>query len=335
MITEDVIFSIVTKIKFKDEFVNFFPLNGGANNRVYLLNFKNSKLILKHYFKDKNDLRKRLFAEFSFLTYTHQNNISCVPKPIFCDEKLNIGLYSYLDGRKAIPSDVNEKTIKEAIDFYLLLNENKENGKHLPKASEGCFSIQEYLDIIEKRISILLNEPSQEKEAILFIKNDLLSTWQEVKKKTIVDASHLKLSIEESLSLEERCITPSDFGFHNVIVNAEKIYFIDFEYAGWDDPAKTICDFFCQPAIKISEDYLELFSQKIAENFKNPKKCQDRIKLVFPLCQVKWICIMLNIFINIGKKRRDFSNVEEQKQAQLQKGIELLKNLKSKLFNYA
>ena len=26
--------------------------------------------------------------------------------------------------------------------------------------------------------------------------------------------------------------------------------FIDFEYAGWDDPSKLICDFFCQPAVK-------------------------------------------------------------------------------------
>lgn len=335
MITEDDIFAIVKKIKYEDEFVNFFPLNGGANNRVYLLNFKNSKLILKHYFKDKNDLRKRLFAEFSFLTYADQNNISCVPKPIFCDEKLNIGIYSHLDGRKAIPSDVNDTTIKEAIAFFGLLNENKENGKHLPKASEGCFSIQEYFDIIEKRISILLQETSQETEVGFFIKKDLLPTWQDVKQKTINNAAYLKLSIEDSLSLEELCITPSDFGLHNVIINNEKIYFIDFEYAGWDDPAKTVCDFFCQPAIKISEDYFEIFNQKIAGSFKNPKKCLNRIKLVFPLCHVKWICIMLNIFINIGKKRRDFSNVEEQKQEQLRKAIALLEKLKSKMVNYA
>ena len=28
-----------------------------------------------------------------------------------------------------------------------------------------------------------------------------------------------------------------------------RLWFIDFEYAGWDDPAKTVCDFFCQPGL--------------------------------------------------------------------------------------
>ena len=49
------------------------------------------------------------------------------------------------------------------------------------------------------------------------------------------------------LKKEEMIISPSDFGFHNVINKNNKLFFIDFEYAGLDDPIKLICDFYCQP----------------------------------------------------------------------------------------
>ena len=35
---------------------------------------------------------------------------------------------------------------------------------------------------------------------------------------------------------EYKCISPSDFGFHNSIIDREgNINFVDFEYSGWDD----------------------------------------------------------------------------------------------------
>ena len=49
---------------------------------------------------------------------------------------------------------------------------------------------------------------------------------------------------EEPILGLDKCLSPSDFGFHNVIVEKDKILrFIDFEYAGWDDPAKMVSDF--------------------------------------------------------------------------------------------
>ena len=41
------------------------------------------------------------------------------------------------------------------------------------------------------------------------------------------------------LDIADRCVSPSDFGFHNAIVRGSgEICFIDFEYAGWDDSAQ-------------------------------------------------------------------------------------------------
>ena len=57
-------------------------------------------------------------------------------------------------------------------------------------------------------------------------------------------------------------IISSDFGFHNVINKNNKLFFIDFEYAGLDDPIKLICDFYCQP-----DQFINLNKKNIFRNF--------------------------------------------------------------------
>ena len=52
---------------------------------------------------------------------------------------------------------------------------------------------------------------------------------------------------ETELAPQHRCLSPSDFGFHNALLRgrpgvpgARDWVFLDFEYFGWDDPAKTV-----------------------------------------------------------------------------------------------
>src|SRR5258708_29751946 len=45
------------------------------------------------------------------------------------------------------------------------------------------------------------------------------------------------------------------FGFHNALLRpSQELCFLDFEYAGHDDPAKMVGDFFSQPAIPEIEE---------------------------------------------------------------------------------
>ena len=57
-----------------------------------------------------------------------------------------------------------------------------------------------------------------------------------------------------------RTLSPSDFGFHNAIRRSDDVLiFIDFEYFGWDDPAKTISDFLLHPAMQLNEEHSQMF----------------------------------------------------------------------------
>ena len=79
------------------------------------------------------------------------------------------------------------------------------------------------------------------------------------------------LYLDRPLDPADRCVSPSDFGFHNALREPSgRLRFIDFEYAGWDDPAKLVCDFFCQPAVPAPAGAFDRFAAAVGEGFAEP-----------------------------------------------------------------
>jgi hypothetical protein len=127
---------------------------------------------------------------------------------------------------------------------------------------------------------------------------------------------------DREITQSERCLSPSDFGFHNTIRSGDgRLRFFDFEYAGWDDPAKTICDFFCQPAVPVPNEWLPAFLQEIGGAFPGGELA-ERVALLLHVYQTKWCCIMLNDFLPAGNQRRAFSNPALEKESRWDKQLE-------------
>jgi len=79
--------------------------------------------------------------------------------------------------------------------------------------------------------------------------------------------------------------------------NVGRLRFIDFEYAGWDDPVKMVCDFFLQPAIPVSLSYFDEFSAATLGHYRDFPILQRRAVIMRPFFALKWCCIMLNSFV--------------------------------------
>ena len=288
-------------------------LAGGANNCVHQLTYSDRKVVLKQYFQHPTDVRERLASEYSFLKYAWEIGLRCIPEPIACARVANAALYSYIEG--CVMTEPLQTDVQQAIEFFLSLNQTKEL-KGLQDASEACFSIQEHRELINRRVERLISY--QQEELAPFI-NQLVAKWTMIQK---------TLSSNTPLDASERCISPSDFGFHNALLQANgQIIFFDFEYAGWDDPAKAVCDFFCQPRIPIPRDFFTLVSHAFASTCANPEKTLERIHLLFPAYQIKWCCILLNCFSPLGQLRSHFAASNEQKKLQLEKAQLLLDRL--------
>lgn len=283
------------------------PVDGGGNNKVFAVHTKSGKYLAKIYYSNPSDTRNRLNAEYSFLEYARKIGIECVPKPIFSIPEKNVGLYEFVQGRKLTSSELGSKHITQAANFVRALNEGLQKDNALPTASEGCFSIEQHLLLTDMRVKKLLDMPvvsEVDQQALLFV-GKLDSVWKDLKDAIVAGCG----SISMELCAEDRCISPSDFGFHNALLtDTGEICFIDFEYAGWDDPAKMIGDFFSQPAIPVSLEHFDVFISEALDYKKNIDELAYRARLLLPLFQIKWCCIILNDFLPNAARRRQFAN---------------------------
>ena len=200
-------------------------------------------------------------------------------------------------------------------------------------ASEACFSLRAHFETVEKRIQSLKEiSPLSETDMAAkdFLSGSLLPAWEKFKETTAGTISRHEFDSE--LDKGQQCLSPSDFGFHNAMTSAGRLYFFDFEYAGWDDPAKLICDFFHQPRIPAPIDFLEAsLAQCIGDLALNEDALRQRIRVLFPVYGFKWCCILLNEFLPVGRKRRAFAgifDIETRKAAQLLKATEAFKRIK-------
>lgn len=293
------------------------PLTGGGNNRVFKVEFESrDPVIVKQYFSHTQDLRPRLLSEFSFLQHARESGIRNVPEPIAFSSELNAAVYSFVPGRAIQHSDISDDLIQAMIDFFLALNKKKE--KTLPVASEACLSINDYLVTVDRRLEGL-QSCAMEASIASFLNDCLLPKWTQYK---------TALSQVPFDKTQDFCISPSDFGFHNALMNSSnEITFIDFEYAGIDDPCKTVCDLFCQPKIPLPEAYFPLFAKAFSSVASDHESCLRRIHYLYPAIQMKWCCILLNVFTKVGKERRTFSHSDEMAHSQLRKAKQLFSKI--------
>lgn len=328
----DLIHSIGLRGKF-----TLHPLTGGANNRVFRVEANGCRVLLKAYFQHADDPRDRLGPEFSFASFAWGNGLRCLPQPLACDRERRLGLYEFIQGRQLSAQEIDGGKIQEALDFYHAVNRHKWRpaAQALPEGSEASFSIAEHLGCVERRLQKLgeVDESSEiNRQAADFIRKDLSEKWKKIVDSVGQGINQLGLGIDEKIVYQDRCLSPSDFGFHNAILGEDgRLRFIDFEYAGWDDPAKMINDFFCQPALPVPIEYYSIFITDITTGVLQPEIQLQRATLLLPVYQVKWCCIMLNDFLPVGLQRRGFAgglfNQEGQKATQLQKAGKMLKKI--------
>lgn len=309
------------------------PFGTTGNNRVFKLKTDYAVFLVKHYFQHPGDQRDRFAAEHAFYEFVWRSGTDQIPRPFAWLPESRIGVFEFLEGSK--PVSVLAEMTRQAAHFFLHLNRLRADpaSNRIPYASEACFSLRSHLGLVDARVNRLSGisvESAVDEAAAEFVLGQLETAWKLIKKRieTIAGPGSLDVVIEPKL----RCLSPSDFGFHNSIVKPDgRVQFFDFEYAGWDDPAKTVCDFFCQPSIPVPEGLREEFLCLILQEDLFPR-LGERVKLLLPLYQIKWCCILLNEFLPVSALRRRFSNPLEnsldRKSSQLNKAVKALSNIR-------
>ena len=279
--------------------LNFIIINqiktvkSGKNSKIYKINTDKKKIILKSYYGKKN---LRIRKEFQFYKYLNQTNIDNVVTPIAFDFKNNLVALPYIVGNKI--HKVQNKHIIQLSNFINKINRKNIYSRKIGLAVEGINNRKNHITICQNRINKLKlvdKKSAIKKELYLFLREKIIPTFKILKNK--INDKKILYQSKYKLYKKDMIISPSDFGFHNVVESKKKIFFFDFEYGGYDDPVKLICDFYCQPNQKVSIKQKEKFKKMIIKKYKNYKQLDYLISELLPIHHLKWCCIILNEFI--------------------------------------
>jgi hypothetical protein len=288
-------------------------IEGGRNNQVFRLDMENGEaLVLKRYFFDPHDGRDRLATEWNFLERARRNGVHAIPQPLARDEAAHAALYSFISGKRLAAAELAPEHVDAAADFILAINAAPRSG--LAPASEACFCVADHFAIVERRLKRLAQlDPAAPRhaDAKRFVSQQLRPAWKAVRARLMREIG--KVGVDIDLGDAECCLSPSDFGFHNALAaNNGRLTFLDFEYAGRDDPAKLVVDFFCQPHIPVPLRYFDRFVARLSQGLHFDVATAARCRALFDVHRIKWVCIMLNDFLPIDAARRCFADVADR-----------------------
>lgn len=276
----------------------FSRIRYGRNNKIILAKAVGQKYIIKYY--SKRNIQTYLREKF-FLTFFEKEKIKNVPKYLFSLNK-NISVISFVKGKKIFK--INNSKILHACKFVSKLNEiDQKSLINIPKASDSCFSYMDHINLVEKKINRLkpiIYQKYKNKKIYYYLNNKIIPRFNFEKKFLIQNYSKL---FKKKIGQNETIISPSDFGFHNMLIG-KKCSFLDFEYAGIDDAAKLICDFICQPDLQLNKKQINFFIQNFKINKKNSYQIKERASILLDMHRIKWCCVMLNDYLPGYKKNR-------------------------------
>ncbi len=278
------------------------PMPGGANSEVFRVDADDGRAYLaKRYVRRPGDEADRLETEFGALAFLWDRGVHSVPEPVAAHPDEGIGLYGYIDGRHVVPGEVDREAMDEAARFLVLVHSlrNDPAARRQPIAKEACFSLAAHLAVVYGRLARLLaGAPATPDGAELrgFLENAFRPVLEEIRR-CLTESVGGPAGLGREVPRESTTLSPSDFGFHNILRRPDgSLCFIDFEYWGWDDPAKLLADFFNQPQVPVPPSLRTHFIDRLAGCY-GDECTMERLPLVLPVISLKWCLIMLNQFV--------------------------------------
>lgn len=267
------------------------PCRSGRNSRVFKVISGNDCYALKSYPPQASDPRDRFGTEIKTLKFYQANCNPYTPGLLAVDAPRGIALLEWLDG--CLIDTPTASDIDQAVDFIACTHAAESNGGDVfGLATEPCLcgaDLDKHLALrLEKFSAVVQQEP----ELNYFMTHELPPVLQSAR-------DHAQsATFSTRLPRQQQSLIPADFGFHNAIkTDNGRVYFIDFEYFGWDDPARLTADFLLHPGMALDAANQERFRRGMIDIFKTDDGFERRLLQLLPLYGIRWALILLNEFL--------------------------------------
>lgn len=274
------------------------PATGGGNNRVYKAETRDGVYAIKFYPRQTADPRDRLGQEFAALTLLGNCGIAGVPRAFACAPALGCAAYEWVDGHA--PGSIGDADV-DAMSALAKAVASIDAGmaSAIAAASASCFSGADVTAQFSDRLS-RLRGATDDARLHAFLDRRQAPAFETFETRARKAYAAAGLDFEAPITGHARTLSPSDFGFHNALRRADdSLVFLDFEYFGWDDPAKMIADAIWHPGSAIHDDAAGRFECTMLDFFaaREGETLRTRYNALSPLFGMIWCLIVLNEFL--------------------------------------
>lgn len=293
------------------------PCRSGRNSQVYKVVCGNDSFAVKSYPSRTSDPRDRFYTEVKTLKFYEANHNPHTPRLLASDAPHGIVLMEWIDG--CLVNTPVADDIDQAIDFIARTHASETKGGDVfGLAAEPCLcgaDLDKHLTLRLRRISSITQ---QEPELNRFLVHELQPALERARNRAHDDTFYAQLP------RHKQSLIPADFGFHNAIKTASgRVYFIDFEYFGWDDPVRLGADFLLHPGMTLDKENQDRFHRGMLDIFHADEQFEQRLLHLLPLYGIRWALILLNEFLRERWQARVFAGEtaswDEIKSQQLEK----------------
>jgi thiamine kinase-like enzyme len=298
---------------FEESITCFHPLSSSGNNRIYKVEMKSGqKYVVKQYLQLEEDSRPRLQAEFEHLGALWEIGLRNIPQPFVREESRAV--YSLIEGMPV--KSVGSEEMARVLSFLSHLSDvsSKLSGFSILPGSDSRTCLGDYIDQIEKRYDRIIlgaTDSEWEKETCEFMTQSVLPHKVFIFNKFYDSIECLGWNAQRPFLENEQMFCPSDLGFHNILSdthNQGELFFLDFEYSGWDDPAKLLADFFHHVGQQVSWEHKWYLLEQFAAHRKQDPDFLRRWQTVIDLIGLEWVLIVLNVVDPNEMERKRFAN---------------------------
>jgi hypothetical protein len=267
----------------------------GRNSRVYRVRSDGEDYAAKFYFGTTADGHDRLQVEFSALQFLWGRGVRCIPQPLCADNVRKVALYPFVTGEPVYASEASASDVQHLVSFVGMLHsiERDPEARALPPAAEAFFTVAGVVANIRARLERLQAHEGDGpawNELRLFLRDAFSPALDRF-------AARAEAASLGELKWPYRTLSPSDLGFHNALRAPDgRLMFLDFEYFGWDDPAKTLADVLLHPKMELPPELQRRIAEGFDAIFGGDPNWRRRLELLYPLFSLKWCMIVLNEF---------------------------------------
>ena len=286
-------------------------VEGRANSQVFGFEKEQQAYAIKWYPDLAFDKRNRAVVESMACLFLKEQGIGSALQSVNVSLPLNLAMYNWIEGSQV--NLVKDRDIKQALQFVHQLHENcrSEPAQQIPDAGEACLSLYNLRQQIERKEQNLRCVAWQCPKLQGFLDNEFTPVKRHYQK-SLAQQFPL-IDLETKLAKKWQTLSPSDFGFHNSIRKADgSLVWLDFEYFGWDDPVKLICDFLWHPGFSLTEKQRRQWWEGCQQIFIADPQLLERLHYCMPLYGLRWCLILLNVFLRDDNKSKWSTKFQHQ-----------------------